>query len=335
MKALIAGIDPGTNTGIVVIDEDGNIIDKFSGKNISNEEIIRYISDLNNVVLIATDKREIPKGILEISSKLNIGVYYPKKDIDLETKNKYYTNNKLKDIFENNHEFDAYISAFEALKKVKDIIEKARKVSKDENEYIRILKIIFKNRKIEPVSAKNNLEKESKIENNKNKKRKNIKRKRNIENIRIIIEKKIEKEENKIKELNEKYIGLLNDYNKISILLLNKLNEKDTIIPKASFLYSNKLYYKKIFLDKVDEEYIRYFINKNTEFFILEKDKDKVKEFLKEYYIVTDFIDIKNFIVVNNYKKWINEENKEEDLTVEKLKKILKEYRTHLGQFRK
>jgi predicted RNase H-like nuclease (RuvC/YqgF family) len=172
LKALIVGIDPGTNTGIVVIDENGNIIDKFSGKNISNEEIVKYISNLNNVVLIATDKKEIPKSILEISSKLNIGVFSPKKDIDLETKKEYYKDEKLKRFFDNNHEFDAYISAIEALKKVKDIIEKAKRISDDEKEYIKILKTIFRNRKIEPVSAKISLEIEKEKENNKENKEK-------------------------------------------------------------------------------------------------------------------------------------------------------------------
>jgi len=43
LKSLIVGIDPGTNLGLVVIDDNGNIVDKLSGKNIQNEDIIKYI----------------------------------------------------------------------------------------------------------------------------------------------------------------------------------------------------------------------------------------------------------------------------------------------------
>jgi len=127
LKSLIVGIDPGTNLGLAVIDDNGNVIDKLSGKNIQNEYIIKYISDLKDVVLITTDKKEIPKTILDIASKLNIGIYSPKEDISLEIKNKYYKDENLKNIFENNHEFDAYISAKEAIKKIKGIFEKARR----------------------------------------------------------------------------------------------------------------------------------------------------------------------------------------------------------------
>ncbi|BFI73344.1 hypothetical protein YN1_3310 [Nanoarchaeota archaeon] len=329
MKALIAGIDPGTNTALVVIDEEGNIIEKISGKNISNEDIIRYISNLNNVVLIATDKKEIPKSILEISSKLNLGIYSPKRDIDLKTKDKYYTDNKLKNIFENNHEFDAYIAAIEALKKVKDLFEKAKRVAIDEKEYIKILKLIFKKKKIEPVSAKISIEdnnKEMSI-STKIRKRRKIK-KIDMSDIKIIIKREVKKKNKELKDLNLRYIKLLKDYNELSKILLEKLDIKDNIIPKASFLYSNNLYFKKVFLDKLEEEYIRYFNSKESEFYILEENEDKIKDFLNRYCIVEEFTDIKNYIIINRFRKVEKEDNKK-DMDIDKLRKILKDYQVH------
>jgi hypothetical protein len=330
LKSLIVGIDPGTNLGLAVIDDNGNIIDKLSGKNIQNEDIIKYISDLKYVVLIATDKKEIPKTILDIASKLNIGVYSPKEDISLETKSKYYKDENLKNIFENNHEFDAYISAIEALKKLKEIFEKAKRFSESQEEYIKILKYTLRNRKVEVVSAKNNLrEKEKEIkEEKKRKKRKSDKK--DIEIVKVIIKNKKDKEEKKkiIEEINKKYIELLNDYNILSKILTERLKIDDNIIPKISFLYLNKLYYNKIFIDEFKEEYITYYKNKDTKFFVKKENLIEAKNIFPRFYIIDEFKELKNFIIIEKFheeKSNIIEKNIDE----ERLKKILKNYREH------
>ncbi|MCC5447249.1 DUF460 domain-containing protein [Candidatus Nanobsidianus stetteri] len=330
LKSLIVGIDPGTNLGLVVIDDNVNIVDKLSGKNIQNEDIIKYISDLKYVVLIATDKKEIPKTILDIASKLNIGIYSPKEDISLEIKNKYYKDDNLKKIFENNHEFDAYISAIEALKKLKEIFEKAKRVSENQDEYIKILKYILKNRKVEAVAVKNNLrEKEKEIKEKK--KRKKIKRdKGDIEIIKVIVKNKKDKEENEkiIEELNKKYIELLNDYNILSKILTERLKNDDNIIPKISFLYLNKIYYNRIFIDEFKEEYITYYKSKDVKFFVKKENFIEAKNIFPKFYVVDEFKELKNFIIVEKF----HEEKSniiEKDIDEERLKKILKNYREH------
>jgi hypothetical protein len=330
LKSLIVGIDPGTNLGLVVIDDNGNIIDKLSGKNIQNEDIIKYISNLNYVVLIATDKKEIPKTILDIASKLNIGVYSPKEDISLEIKNKYYKDDNLKKIFENNHEFDAYISAIEALKKLKGIFEKAKKVSENQDEYIKILKYILKNRKVEAISAKNNLREKEKEIKEKKKRRKTKINKRDIEIIKVIIKNKkdIKEKKKEIEELNKKYIGLLNDYNILSKILTERLKNDDNIIPKISFLYLNKIYYNKIFIDEFKEEYIIYYKGKDVKFFVKKENFIEAKNIFPKFYVVDDFKELKNFIIVEKF----HEEKSniiEKDIDEERLKKILKNYREH------
>ena len=330
LKSLIVGIDPGTNLGLAVIDDNGNIIDKLSGKNIQNEDIIKYISDLKYVVLIATDKKEIPKTILDIASKLNIGVYSPKEDISLEIKNKYYQDENLKNIFENNHEFDAYISAIEALKKLKEIFEKAKRFSENQDEYIKILRYILKNRKVEVVAAKNNLrEKEKEIKNGKKRKRRK-KEKKDIEIVKVVIKNKKEQKEKEkvIEELNKKYIELLNDYNILSKILTERLKIDDNIIPKISFLYLNKLYYNKIFIDEFKEEYIIYYKNKDVKFFVKKEDLMEAKNILPKFYVIDEFKELKNFIIADKF----HEEKSniiEKDIDEERLKKILKNYREH------
>jgi len=333
LKSLIVGIDPGTNLGLAVIDDNGDIIDKLSGKNIQNEDIIRYISDLKDVVLITTDKKEIPKTILDIASKLNIGIYSPKEDISLEIKNKYYKDENLKNIFENNHEFDAYISAKEALKKLKEIFEKARRFSESQDEYIKILRYILKNRKVEAASAKNNLmEKEKEIKEGKKRKKRN-RNKKDIEIIKVIIKnKKDQKEKEKIiEELNKKYIDLLNDYNILSKILIERLKIDDNIIPKISFLYLNKLYYNKIYIDEFKEEYITYYKSKDVKFFVKKDNLTEAKNIFSRFYIIDEFKELKNLVIIEKF----HEEKSnivEKDIDKEKLKKILKNYREHRFQ---
>jgi len=333
LKSLIVGIDPGTNLGLAVIDDNGDIIDKLSGKNIQNEDIIRYISDLKDVVLITTDKKEIPKTILDIASKLNIGIYSPKEDISLEIKNKYYKDENLKNIFENNHEFDAYISAKEALKKLKEIFEKARRFSESQDEYIKILRYILKNRKVEAASAKNNLmEKEKEIKEGKKRKKRN-RNKKDIEIIKVIIKnKKDQKEKEKIiEELNKKYIDLLNDYNILSKILIERLKIDDNIIPKISFLYLNKLYYNKIYVDEFKEEYITYYKSKDVKFFVKKDNLTEAKNIFSRFYIIDEFKELKNLVIIEKF----HEEKSnivEKDIDKEKLKKILKNYREHRFQ---
>ncbi|MFP3284084.1 MAG: DUF460 domain-containing protein [Candidatus Nanopusillus acidilobi] len=330
LKSLIVGIDPGTNLGLVVIDDNGNIVDKLSGKNIQNEDIIKYISDLKYVVLIATDKKEIPKTILDIASKLNIGIYSPKEDISLEIKNKYYKDDNLKKIFENNHEFDAYISAIEALKRLKEIFEKAKRVSENQDEYIKILKYILKNRKVEAVAVKNNLREKEKEIKEKKKRRKIKKDKKDIEIIKVIVKNKKDKEENEkiIEELNKKYIELLNDYNILSKILTERLKNDDNIIPKISFLYLNKIYYNRIFIDEFKEEYITYYKSKDVKFFIKKENFIEAKNIFSKFYVVDEFKELKNFIIVEKF----HEEKSniiDKDIDEERLKKILKNYREH------
>jgi len=333
LKSLIVGIDPGTNLGLAVIDDNGDIIDKLSGKNIQNEDIIKYISDLKDVVLITTDKKEIPKTILDIASKLNIGIYSPKEDISLEIKNKYYKDENLKNIFENNHEFDAYISAKEALKKLKEIFEKARRFSESQDEYIKILRYILKNRKVEAASAKKNLmEKEKEIKEGKKRKKRN-RNKKDIEIIKVIIKnKKDQKEKEKIiEELNKKYIDLLNDYNILSKILIERLKNDDNIIPKISFLYLNKLYYNKIYIDEFKEEYITYYKSKDAKFFVKKDNLTEAKNIFSRFYIIDEFKELKNLVIVEKF----HEEKSniiEKDIDKEKLKKILKNYREHRFQ---
>jgi hypothetical protein len=183
---------------------------------------------------------------------------------------------------------------------------------------------------VEAVSAKNNLREKEKEVKEKKKRRKIKRGKRDIEIIKVIIKNKKDKIERKkeIKELNKKYIGLLNDYNILSKILTERLRNDDNIIPKLSFLYLNKIYYNRIFIDEFKEEYSIYYKGKDVKLFVKKENLIEAKNIFPKFYIVDEFKELKNFIIVEKF----HEEKSniiEKDIDEERLKKILKNYREH------
>ncbi len=332
MEAYIAGIDPGTNMAIVIIDENGKIVDKISGKNLTNSEIIEYISKLHKVVLLATDKKDIPERIKEISSKLGIGINKLKRDITLEEKSKFYKDNNLKNLFSSDHELDAYIAAYFALAHNKKIFDKAKNISNNEEEYIKILRLAFRSRGIEPISAKRILENNIK-ETNKSKRTKRIKKlNSSVDNyyLKIFVlkkEKNILKLKNKLKEINEKYVDLLLKFNEMSIYLLDRIKNNDNIIPKLSFLEINNKKSRKIFVDIINENTILKHLKEDTILYIPKDIYEKInKNILKEFYLVYKYKDLKNFVIPESFSfEKNNKEEQKEDYIIEKIKKMIKD----------
>ncbi|MFZ8855920.1 MAG: hypothetical protein ACO2OX_01840, partial [Candidatus Nanopusillus sp.] len=163
-----------------------------------------------------------------------------------------------------------------------------------------------------------------------NKKRKRSIDKKDIEIIKIIIKnKKDQKEKEKIiEELNKKYINLLSDYNTLSKILIERLKINDNIIPKISFLYLNKLYYNKIFIDEFKEEYILYYKGKDVKFFVKKENLVEAKSIFPRFYVVDEFKELKNFVIVEKFYEEISN-LLEKNVDEERLKKILKDYREH------
>ncbi|MHA1279866.1 MAG: DUF460 domain-containing protein, partial [Candidatus Helarchaeota archaeon] len=79
VKNLIVGIDPGTTTGIAILDLTGNILALRSGKEISRRDLIKYIANYGSAVLIATDVVELPRYVEKIANTFNAIIYRPRK----------------------------------------------------------------------------------------------------------------------------------------------------------------------------------------------------------------------------------------------------------------
>lgn len=86
LKSLIVGIDPGTTTGIAILDLNGNILALKSAKEFSRREIIKYISKYGSAVTIASDVTPTPKFVERIASTFNSLIFYPRMSMKVSEK---------------------------------------------------------------------------------------------------------------------------------------------------------------------------------------------------------------------------------------------------------
>ena len=279
---------------------------------------------------MAIDKSYIPKKIKEISSKTGIGVFYPEKDINLKKKEEFYKDEKLKNILNNIHEFDAYIAAYFAADYNRDIFRKAKNIAKDEKEYINILKKVFKEKNIEPISASiilNDNKEEKPIEIKKSKEKKRIKENKEREKIMIkIIKKSISKKYKKLlDEKNKEIINLRSILNNLSLYLLKNIKENDLLVPKLSFLKNNKEKSNSVFVDKIDEEHILYLYSISPKRVFLKEENPNIK--LKKFYLVKEYEDLENFVKIKNYEEVNKQSTEDIDKIKEYIKKLIYDYR--------
>ncbi|MHA1264991.1 MAG: DUF460 domain-containing protein [Candidatus Helarchaeota archaeon] len=86
LKSLIVGIDPGTTTGIAIVDLNGNLVAMKSAKEFSRRDIIKFIYKYGTAVLISTDVAPQPKLIEKIANTFNALIFHPKKSMKVSEK---------------------------------------------------------------------------------------------------------------------------------------------------------------------------------------------------------------------------------------------------------
>jgi len=120
---IIAGIDPGTTTGIALLDLEGNLILTAKKKNLPRSKIIKFISDVGTPVVIAGDVSPASRLIEKIASTFSARVIIP--DDSLRRKDKIATtrdflNGSNKRL--SRHERDALAAAIYGWKRLKPLI---------------------------------------------------------------------------------------------------------------------------------------------------------------------------------------------------------------------
>jgi len=154
-QPIIVGIDPGTTTGIAILNLDGEIISTFSKRNFSKADIIEFISNFGRPIVIATDMNPPPETVEKLATSLPAKLFYP--DSTLKRKEKSKLIRKL-EVRPNRHEKDALAAAIYSYKRLKPIInkveQKMKAYTKDE---IRreVVKRIFRIKDISTIIKRN------------------------------------------------------------------------------------------------------------------------------------------------------------------------------------
>lgn len=123
---LIVGIDPGTTTGLVILDLQGKPLLIHSEREYSTRKIIRQIMKYGNPVLLACDVVKIPKMVEKIAKSFDVPVSSIKKAISVAEKIQIAL--EFQAIYnvsiKNTHQRDALVAAVKAFTRLKNKLEK-------------------------------------------------------------------------------------------------------------------------------------------------------------------------------------------------------------------
>ena len=236
-KGLIVGIDPGTTTGIAILDINGNIIETKSVRNCSISNVIDHLLGKGNVLVVATDVEKIPKYVEKIANQLGAEIFVPEESIKIKEKREITKSYGVRD----SHQRDALASAIAAYKKYSSKFRKIDSMDLTQEEKERVKEMLIRGVKIADALQKIAKKEETKKKEvmkpeiqerpgkiKKEQSKRKISEKALIDEIDILKEKLYEKEL-EIKELKDKLLKLRRKY----ILEFDpdlELRKKDKII---------------------------------------------------------------------------------------------------------
>jgi len=113
---LIAGIDPGTTTGIAILDFNGEVLNIFSSKDLSLDKVIKHLLEFGRVSLIAVDVNPAPGFVPKLAAQLGSQLFVPEELLHVSEKIEITREYKTK----NSHQRDALAAALTAYHKFKN-----------------------------------------------------------------------------------------------------------------------------------------------------------------------------------------------------------------------
>lgn len=128
-KHLILGVDPGTTTGVAILDLNSRLLLSKSARVLSKSDIISLASSRGKVVLVATDRVQPPKLVADVARALGAKLFSP--DLEFSCKDKLKVVSDFlaltKDVPADEHQTAALFGAIKAFKAYKNQFEEAVK----------------------------------------------------------------------------------------------------------------------------------------------------------------------------------------------------------------
>lgn len=332
MRSIIVGFDSGLTSGIAILSLQGNVIFLKSFRSADKGVLINEILKKGRPILIATDKRETPKGVKELAASLGCKVFRPKRDLSREEKEEIVKESEVE--VEDDHQLDALAAALFAFKKLKRrllIIESYLRKRNSLDRFDDVVYYIFKSRGVNVDIILERLSEKVEIKREEDKKEK--KEEKNFldlieENLFLKKEiKKISEELNFYKKLKLKFDELLEYKEKYE-----KIRKYLEILKEMEMIRSKKLI-PIISLEKIENlaEINEYLELKGK---ILFSNDEAGFKLLNEYEISCLLTEIKTQVRTKFPIIRINKENllkfnfcyaMEEKVLDEKMKEVLKE----------
>jgi hypothetical protein len=125
-EPIIVGYDPGTTAALAIIDTRGKILFLKSKRGFKRGEIIDIITDMGKPLLVAGDRRPLPKSVEKMSRSLGCRPFYPKKSLSISDKN-WIVRSFMKEI-KDEHEKDALASALNAFKYYSKVFKRTHEI---------------------------------------------------------------------------------------------------------------------------------------------------------------------------------------------------------------
>lgn len=129
-RYLMVGVDPGIVTGVAVLNLNGYPITVFSKRELSRNQLIKKLSELGKVVLVATDVNPAPVYVKKLASSLNAVLFIPPYNLSVEEKRKIVQEYQEKFAnlrISNTHQRDALAAVIKAYQSFKPKFERLEK----------------------------------------------------------------------------------------------------------------------------------------------------------------------------------------------------------------
>lgn len=156
---LIVGIDPGTTTGIAILNFKGELVNLFSSKDFGIDRVIEHLIPLGKVSVISTDVNPAPEFVSKLVTKLGSRLFLPEESLRIEEKIRLSRNYNTK----NSHERDALSSAINAFNKFSNKFRKIELLGYGDDVKHRVIKGISIENAIEGIKGEEVVPEKSEI----------------------------------------------------------------------------------------------------------------------------------------------------------------------------
>ncbi len=124
-RPLIVGVDPGTTTGLALMDLEGNMVLAASRKGLSPAELRAMVLHYGNPVLVCGDVSPAQKAVVKMAAGFAAKTFFPETVIPRREKKKMLREfEQANDRLRNDHEMDAVCAALLAWQELRPLMQK-------------------------------------------------------------------------------------------------------------------------------------------------------------------------------------------------------------------